>query len=210
MSFSVTIPRVSNQQLAPLLTYLATGGWKDPLVKAESVPDIRRAAEGLGALPASWRQVRSLEDQKYRWPSHLEHYERYIVYETTTDRDGTVQIALGDAPRDKWGRERRYRVAFLSSGSPQVPLVEFLETDPKGSGEMLAVIRGLGGAGGRKMFSPSDTLPAPYPEAFQIRPYRDQIEARNAWNKLAVVVSEDDRESMLNHALLQARRRGDV
>jgi hypothetical protein len=210
MSFSVTIPRVSNQQLAPLLTYLASGGWQDPLVKAESVPDMEEATEGLGALPESWRQVRSLEDQKYRWPSYLERYERYIIYEATTDRDGTIQIALGDALRHGWGRRRRYRIAFLSGGSPQVPLVEFLETDPNDSGEMLAVIRGRGGAGSRKMFNPSDTLPAPYPEAFQIRTYRDQIEAPNTWNKLAVVVSEDDRESMLNHALLQARRRGDV
>jgi hypothetical protein len=33
---------------------------------------------------------------------------------------------------------------------------------------------------------------------------------QRSWNKLAVVVHKDDVEGMLNHALLQARRRGDV
>jgi hypothetical protein len=99
-------------------------------------------------------------------------------------------------------------IAFLSGGAPHTPLVELLEADPEGSAEMISVIRGQGG--GRKMFGPHDPLPPPYPESFQIESYRDRIQAPRAWNKLCVVVAEDDRETMLNHALLQARRRGDV
>ena len=163
----------------------------------------------MTALPSGWRRLRSLEDQSYRWPGYREPYERYVVYAASTEHEGTIQIALGDAPRaNAWGRERRYVVAFLSGEAPHTPLVEFLEADPEGSGEMISVIRGLGG--GRKLFGPHDPLPPPYPEAFRIESYRDRIHAPRAWKKLCVVAAEEDRETILNHALLQARRRGDL
>lgn len=209
MPFSVTIADVPDPQLGPLLAHLAAAGWRNPVV--ESTSTASEELGGLGDLPSGWRQVRSLEGQSYRWPSYRESYERYVVYAATTDRDGAVHIALGEAPRaDAWGRDRRYVVAFLSGEAPKIPLVEFLEADPEGSGEMLAVIRGLGGGGSRKMFGPGDALPAPYPEAFRIERYRDRIDAPGAWNKLAVIADDDDREAMLNHALLQARRRRDI
>jgi len=211
MGFSVTIPNVSNADLGPLLTHLAAAGWRDPVIESLPPPAAIPDRTGLGELPASWRQLCSLEGQSYRWPSHREQYDRYVVYETTTSAEGAIQIALGNAPRAAaWGRDRQYVVAFLSGGAPQIPLVEFLEADPEESGEMLAVIRGRGGPGSRKMFGPGDSLPAPYPEAFRIESYRDRIEAPGAWNKLAVIAASGDRETMLNHALLQARRRGDV
>jgi hypothetical protein len=207
MSFSVTIPDVPDRQLGPLLTYLAAAGWSDPVV--ESTAPRTEPSEDLAALPAGWRRVRSLEGQSYRWPSHRESYERYVVYAATTEREGTVEIALGDAPRaGAWGRDRRYVIAFLSGDAPHTPLVEFLEADPEGSAEMISVIRGLGGS--RKLFGPGDHLPQPYPESFRIESYRERIHAPRAWNKLCVVAAEDDREAMLNHALLQARRRQDV
>jgi hypothetical protein len=193
--------------LGPLLTHLAAGGWRDPVV--ESTTHSSEPVEGLATLPAGWRRVRSLEDQSYRWPSYRESYERYVVYAATTEREGTVEIALGDAPRTgAWGRDRRYVIAFLSGDAPHTPLVEFLEADPQGSAEMVSVIRGLGG--GRKLFGPSDPVPQPYPESFRIESYRERIHAPRAWNKLCVVAAKDDREAMLNHALLQARRRQDL
>jgi hypothetical protein len=209
MPFTVTITDIPDPDLGPLLTHLATGGWRDPLV-SPTTPRDEEAAD-RAALPSSWRQVRSLDGQSYRWPSHRETYERYVVYAADTTREGMVEIALGEAPRaGAWGRDRRYVIAFLSGDAPQIPLVEFLEADPADSGEMLSVIRGQGGLGSRKMFSPSDTLPAPYPEVFRIEPYRDRIHAQGAWNRLAVIAAHDDREAMLNHALLQARRRRDI
>lgn len=206
MAFSVTLPDVPDRQLGPLLTHLAAGGWRDPVIEP-SAP--RAEPSDLATLPAGWRRLQSLEGQSYRWPSHRESYERYVVYAATTEREGTVEIALGDAPRaGAWGRDRRYVIAFLSGDAPRTPLVEFLEADPEGSAEMVSVIRGFGG--GRKLFGPSDALPRPYPESFRIESYRERIHAPRAWNKLCVVAAEDDREAMLNHALLQARRRQDL
>jgi hypothetical protein len=209
MPFRVTINDVPDGSLGPLLSTLAAAGWADP--QTESTSPRSESQGGLAELPAGWRQLRSLEEQSYRWPSHLEQYERYVIYETTTRREGIVQIALGEAPRTAtWGRNRRYVIAFLSGDAPHTPLVELLEADPEGCGEMVSVIRGFGGIGSRKMFGPNDSLPPPYPEAFRIGSYRDHIHAPRAWNKLCVVAAEDDRETMLNHALLQARRRQDV
>jgi hypothetical protein len=121
-----------------------------------------------------------------------------------------VHIALGRAPRaEAWGRERTYVIAFLTSGAPQTPLVEFLETDDfEESGEMLAVIRGSDG--GRRMYGPSDSLPDVYVQNFRTETYNDRIRYPGAWKKVAVIAAKDDVATMLNHALVQARRRGDL
>jgi hypothetical protein len=37
--------------------------------------------------------------------------------------------------------------------------------------------------------------------------YSERVVYRGVWNKVVVVAREDDDETMLNHALLQSRRR---
>jgi hypothetical protein len=154
--------------------------------------------------------VRELEGQSYTWPEQLESYVRYRVFAAETEREGTVHIALGEAERaEAWGRDRKYLIAFLTSGSPQIPLVEFLEVDDyESTRELLAIVRGSDG--GKKMYGPGDTLPDVYRQNFQIELYRDRVIYPRSWNKLAVVAHEDDVVAILNHALLQARRRGDL
>ena len=105
-----------------------------------------------------------------------------------------------------WGRDRKYVVAFLSSGSPQEPLVEFVAADDyEQTRELVAVIRGSDG--GRRMYGAGDALPAVYTERFRTEIYNERIIYPGAWNKLVVVAREDDDEAMLNHALIQSRRR---
>lgn len=165
-----------------------------------------------GDLPPNWHLVKELEGQTYRWPEYREAYRRYAIYEATTDREGTVSIALGEADREgAWGRKRRYVIGFLTTGSPQTPLVEFLETDDAAeTDEFVAVIRGSGGDQGRRMYGPGDSLPDVYVDDFTTEIYRDRIKQQGAWNKIAVIARGDDHLTMLNHALVQARRRGDI
>ncbi len=60
--------------------------------------------------------------------------------------------------KNKWGRDRKYVVAFLSSGSPQQPLAEFVAADDyQETRELVAVIRGSDG--GRRMYGAGDALP---------------------------------------------------
>ena len=118
-----------------------------------------------------------------------------------------VQIGLGETIREnKWGRDRKYVVAFLSSGSPQRPLAEYVAADDyEKTRELVAVIRGSDG--GRRMYGAGDPLPRVYRERFRTQMYSERVVYPGVWNKVVVVAREDDDEAMLNHALIQGRRR---
>src|SRR6188472_375742 len=124
--FSVTVQNVPDRDLGPLLTQLSRAGFNSPII------------ESLGAvvgsddadLPEDWRLVQERAGESYRWPNGRDRYSPYRVYVGTTRGEGAVQIGLGETVREnRWGRDRKYIVAFLSGGSPQHPLVEFVAAD---------------------------------------------------------------------------------
>jgi hypothetical protein len=209
--FSVTVQNIPDRELGPLLTQLSAAGFDNPIIRvdgAAGTPDRSAASARRPAdLPEDWRQVRERDGESYRWPKRHDHYAPYRVFMGTTRAEGAVQIGLGETIRDgAWGRDRKYVVAFLSGGSPQEPLVEFVAADDyEQTRELVAVIRGSDG--GRRMYSAGDALPAVYTERFRTEIYNDRIIYPGAWNKLVVVAREDDDEAMLNHALIQSRRR---
>jgi hypothetical protein len=210
--FSVTLQRVPDQELGPLLIQLAQAGFHDPIIEpvgGDGTPG-RTAARAVGRtadLPDDWRLVQEREGQSYQWPGQREHYSRYRVFIGTTRAEGAVHIGLGEATRsNKWGRDRKYVVAFLSSGSPHQPLAEFVATDDyQETRELVAVIRGSDG--GRRMYGAGDALPGVYEERFRTQMYSERVVYPGVWNKVVVVAREDDDETMLNHALIQGRRR---
>jgi hypothetical protein len=201
--FSVTVQNVPDRDLGPLLTQLSRAGFKSPII------------ESLGAsvgsddadLPEEWRLVQERDGESYRWPNGRDRYAPYRVYVGTTRGEGAVHIGLGETVREnRWGRDRKYIVAFLSGGSPQHPLVEFAAADDyQQSRELVAVIRGSDG--GRRMYDAGDPLPAPYTDRFRTQIYNERVVYPGAWNKVVVVAHEDDDRAILNHALIQSRRR---
>ena len=212
MPFSVTLERVPDRELGPLLIQLAEAGFHNPIIK----PVDADGAAGEGADPArrpsadlaeDWRLVQEREGQSYQWPEERERYSRYRVFIGATRAEGAVQIGLGETIRkNKWGRDRKYVVAFLSSGSPQRPLAEFVAADDyEETRELVAVIRGSDG--GRRMYGAGDALPRVYTERFRTQMYSERVVHPGVWNKVVVVAREDDDEAMLNHALIQSRRR---
>src|SRR5215211_1091507 len=209
--FSVTVQHVPDRELGPLLTRLAEAGFDNPSIKhvdADGAFDAAALARrGPLDLPEDWRLVQEREGESYRWPNGRDRYRPYRVFIGTTRAEGAVQIGLGETIRkNKWGRDRKYVVAFLSSGSPQQPLVEFVAADDyEETRELVAVIRGSDG--GRRMYGAGDALPATYAERFRTEIYNERIVYPGAWNKTVVVAREDDDETMLNHALIQSRRR---
>jgi hypothetical protein len=208
--FSVTVQNVPDRELGPLLTQLAEAGFDNPIIRhAAEAGSARDAAPAVGTLdlPGDWRLVREREDESYQWPKRRDRYSPYRVFMGTTRTEGAVQIGLGETMRENTrGRDRKYVVAFLSSGSPQEPLAEFAAADDyEHTRELIAVIRGSDG--GRRMYSAGDTLPAAYAERFRTELYNERIVYPGAWNKLVVVVREDDHGAMLDHALIQSRRR---
>ena len=210
--FSVTLQRVPDRELGPLLTQLARAGFRNPIIKPvdadPAVDDEAAPARGPSAdLAEDWRLVREREDESYQWPEERDRYSRYRVFMGTTRSEGAVHIGLGETIRkNRWGRDRKYVVAFLSSGSPQQPLAEFVATDDyEETHELVAVVRGSDG--GRRMYGAGDALPAVYREGFRTQMYSERIIYRGVWNKVVVVAHENDDETILNHALLQSRRR---
>jgi hypothetical protein len=129
------------------------------------------------------------------------------VFLGLTRVEGAVHIALGETVRESsWGRNRKYVVAFLTSGSPQQPLAEFVAADDyEETRELVAVVRGSDG--GRRMYNAGDALPRVYEERFRTELYSDRVVYPGVWNKVVVVAGEDDHATMLDHALIQGRRR---
>jgi hypothetical protein len=210
--FSVTLEHVPDRELGPLLTHLAQAGFQNPIIKPlagdrrsrkAAASALRRTAD----LPDDWSLVREREGESYRWPEERDHYSRYRVFIGTTRAEGAIHISLGETiRRNKWGRDRKYIVAFLSSGSPQQPLAEFVAADDyEKTRELIAVIRGSDG--GRRMYGAGDALPGIYEERFRTQLYSERIDHPGVWNKAVVVAREDDDETILNHALIQGRRR---
>jgi hypothetical protein len=210
--FSVTLQLVPDRELGPLLIQLAQAGFHDPIIEpvgADGTSDEATVPAGgrVPDIPDDWRLLREREGQSYQWPGRREHYTRYRVFIGRTRAEGVVHIGLGETIREnKWGRDRKYVVAFLSSGSPQQPLAEFVAADDYGeTRELVAVIRGSDG--GRRMYGPGDALPAVYQERFRTEMYSERVVYPGVWNKAVVVAGEDDDATMLNHALIQGRRR---
>jgi hypothetical protein len=191
---------------------LAQAGFHNPIIKPVDADGTagEAAAPVSGpnvVLAESWQLVREREGESYQWPEAREHYSRYRVFTGLTRTEGAVHIGLGETIRKhKWGRDRKYVVAFLSGGSPQRPLAEFVAADDyEETSELVAVIRGSDG--GRRMYGAGDALPRVYREAFRTQMYSDRVVYPGVWNKVVVVAREDDDETMLNHALIQGRRR---
>jgi len=210
--FTVTVDYVPDRELGPLLARLSKAGFANPIVSHVGAggPSARTAASARRAsadLPEDWRLLHERHDESYRWPKQRDRYSPYRVFLGTTRAEGAVQIGLGETIRENaWGRQRKYVVAFLSGGSPQHPLVEFVAADDfHATRELVAVIRGSDGA--RRMYGVGDTLPAVYAKRFRTQLYNERVAHPGAWNKLVVVAREDEDDAMLNHALIQSRRR---
>jgi hypothetical protein len=213
--FSVTLEHVPDRELGPLLTRLAEAGFEDPVIKpsrtrAAGSRKVRSAAGQRADLPDDWSIVSERTGESYGWPEGRDLYSRYRIFMGTTRSEGVVHIGLGETVRKKkWGRDRKYAVAFLSSGSPQKPLAEFLAADDYAkSKELVAVIRGSDGA--RRMYGPGDALPEIYAERFRTEMYDDRVDYPGVWKRVVVVAREDDHATMLNHAVIQGRRRGSL
>ena len=210
--FSVTLQHVPDRELGPLLIQLAQAGFHNPIIETlggdggsgQAAAPVRGSRADL---PEDWRLVREREGESYQWPEERDRYSRYRVFLGKTRAEGAEYIGLGETIRsNRWGRDRKYIVAFLSSGSPQQPLAEFVAADDhEETRELVAVIRGSDGA--RRMYGAGDTLPAIYQERFRTQMYSERVVYRGVWNKVVVVAREDDDETILNHALIQSRRR---
>jgi hypothetical protein len=163
--------------------------------------------------PISWRLIERRHDVTYAWPTLLEEYDPFDIYEGELVDGTTARYAIGHCERQRvWGRDRLYKIVFRlgRAGGSKQPICEFLEADDADdTHEFVAIVRGSGGPRGQRMFDPSEDLPELY-SGLRIETYRDRIAGTpqfTGWNKLAVVANADDHESMLRHAFNQVQLR---
>jgi hypothetical protein len=162
--FSVTLQHVPDRELGTLLIELARAGFHNPIVKpvAGDRPARKAAASarrrmadpprGLEPRARAGGRVVSVAGRARA----LLQLPRLHWYDARRRRGS--HRAWRDASKKQVGRDRKYVVAFRSSGSPQQPLAEFAAADDyEEKRELVAVIRGSDG--GRRMYGAGDPLP---------------------------------------------------
>lgn len=137
----------------------------------------------------------------YQWPLGKEHFEN--GYETTRSinkREYTFRIGFTD--RQAAGQIRRRVIVWMDNW----PLVEFAGGNNYGLDGLLAsVIKVEGG----KQLRPTGKIPDEYKD-FRIARYDSVVQGPYASRNMAIIVSKDDLESMLRHAIIRAEFKGRI
>lgn len=153
----------------------------------------RASSKELECEPTSFTEIGEFD---YQWPGGSEHFEN--GYETTRKFNGrTYTFKIGFTDRRAAGQMRRRVVVWIDNW----PLVEFAGSNNYESDGLLAsVIKVEGG----KQLRPSGKMPDEY-KGFHIARYDSVVQGPYASRNMAVIVSKDDLESMLCHAIIRAR-----
>ena len=169
---------------AALLDYVRENNKLSPINRSESKkPEYASAS------------FTEIGDFDYQWPLTSEHFEN--GYETTSKINGRIYtFKIGFTNRQAAGKMRRRVVVWMDNW----PLVEFAGSNNYESDGLLAsVIKVEGG----KQLRPSGKIPDEYKD-FRIARYDSIVQGPYASRNLAIIVSKDDFESMLRHAIIRA------
>lgn len=211
LEVSLTIPvtiEISDEGLAVLSSHLGNGPDEtEPTASARPAPVV--ATPDDIELPESWRLVEEQSGVTYTWPQPdgPDVYDPFRTFEGTTSA-GSVRLAIGECVRTNVrGKDRKYFITHhIGPAGGKRAIAEFLETDDyEETGDLIAIIKGKGG--GAKLYDPTDDLPAVY-LPYRTETYRDRIDYPRSYQKLGIVASEDDVETILNHTLIQVLSRG--
>jgi excisionase family DNA binding protein len=159
------------------------------------------AAQERKAARIDSLQLTAAPDFNHTWPDAKQ--ERFTeAREGVAPHAGRIyEIKLGFTTRRSAGRARRRCLVLVD----RYPTVEFVASDaePK-KGPMASIIKDRFG----KQLPARAAVPAEYKD-LTVGPYRDVVEGPGASNGLAVICNSDDFETMVRHALIRCRYRGD-
>ena len=143
----------------------------------------------------------AVEPFEYQWPKATEHFDG--GFETTrTINNRTYIFKIGFTDRMAAGQLRRRVVVWLDNW----PLVEFAGGDNYQSDGLLASIIKIEGG---KQLQPKARIPAEYRD-FRVERYDSLVHGAYSSRNMAIVVSKDDMESMVRHAVIRARLKGKI
>ena len=140
-----------------------------------------------------------IEAFDYQWPKEVEHFE--YGYETTREINNREHVfKIGFTNRKAAGKMRRRIVVWLNNW----PVVEFAGGNNfENDGLLASVIKLPNG----KQLRSSGKIPDEYRD-FQIDRYDSLVQGPYASRNMAVIISKDDLESMLRHAVIRAELKG--
>ena len=136
-----------------------------------------------------------IEPFDYQWPKDTEHFES--GYETTRNIKGRAHtFKIGFTDRQAAGQMRRRIIVWINNW----PVVEFAGGNGYESDGLLAsIIKTQNG----KQLRPSGKIPGEYKD-FHIERYDSIVQGPYASRNMAIIVSKDDLENMLRHAIIRA------
>ena len=131
---------------------------------------------------------------EYKWPAGKEEFES--GYETTRTVNGrTHTFKIGFTNREAAGRMRRRIIVWVDNW----PLVEFAGgNDYESNGLLASIIKIQSG----KQLRPSAKIPEEYKD-FRVVRYDSIVQGPYASRNMAIVVSKDDLETMIRHAIIR-------
>lgn len=131
----------------------------------------------------------------YQWPKDQEHFENgYETTRTINNRSHTFRI--GFTNRQAAGQMRRRVVVWINNW----PVVEFAAGNNYASdGLLVGVIKTPNG----KQLRPSARIPEEY-KIFNVAKYNSIVQGPYASRNMAIIVSKDDLESMIRHAIIRS------
>lgn len=131
----------------------------------------------------------------YQWPGGEEHFESgYETVKNINGREHTFRIGFTD--RQAAGQMRRRVVVWINNW----PVVEFAGSNNyESDGLLVSVIKTPNG----KQLRPSGKIPEEYKD-FHIARYDSIIQGPYASRNMAIIVSKDNLENMLRHAIIRA------
>jgi len=132
---------------------------------------------------------------EYQWPLEKEEFEN--GFETTRSVNGRMHtFKIGYTNRQAAGQMRRRVIVWVENW----PVVEFAGgNDYESNGLLASIIKIQSG----KQLRPSAKIPEEYKD-FRIVRYDSIVQGPYASRNMAIVVSKDDLETMIRHAIIRA------
>ena len=211
--FSVTLEHVPDRDLGPLLAQLSEAGFATPIIRhagadgpsEEPSAPVRAGVAGPArrlAPPATSGRASRIGGRNGATPTRPTACSWARRAPRAPCRSGSVRRSArtpgaGTASTSSRSSAAARRSIRSSSSSPPTTS----RTRASSSRSSAAATEGAACTGS------ATSCPRSYAERFRTQIYNERVAHPGAWNKLVVVAREDDDHTMLNHALIQSRRR---
>jgi excisionase family DNA binding protein len=139
-------------------------------------------------------------DFRHIWPDGKDELFTNVQEGIASYAGKEYHVKLGFTVRHAAGSDRRRCLLLID----RYPTVEFVSAGVNGNGKMAAVIRDRRG----KQIPVGGSIPPEY-DALPVAPYQEVVVGPGASNGLAVVCEPNDFGTMIRHALIRTKFRGE-